>query len=189
MSYSSFQFRDPLNRSPYVSDSSSPVLYPYARWSTTATSPALYVYGKQVPFRSYFPEDVNLSARPISRVIAPSVLDYTSLTPGCSNIADTGNSYKPSILPNNRFAALYPGQNIQELQYASLNAPYSGLPLPSQVGGTQLLVEAPSLSGAQVVSGQAVPNVSCNCNFGWVFFLALILAAGAFIIGSLRASK
>ena len=80
MSVESFQFRYPLNRNPYVADQSSPIIYPYSRFASLETNPNLYVYGRQLPFRSYFGEDMNLSARPISRTIQPAILEYRPMS-------------------------------------------------------------------------------------------------------------
>lgn len=98
----SFQFRDPLNRNPYVADQKSPVIYPYARWGDFATNPYLYVYGRPLDFRSYYGEDLNLSARPITRTIQPRVLQYAApeAVTVAPKLVDTG------VALNNRFAAL-----------------------------------------------------------------------------------
>ncbi len=83
MTATSFQFRYPLNRNPYVADEGEGIIYPFARWGDFATSSNFYVYGKQIPERSFFGEDLNLSARPITRLVQPPVLAYESLQPAC----------------------------------------------------------------------------------------------------------
>jgi hypothetical protein len=83
MAATSFQFRYPLNRNPYVAEAGEGIIYPYARWGDFATSSNFYVYGKQIPERSFFGEDLNLSARPITRLVQPPVLAYESLQPSC----------------------------------------------------------------------------------------------------------
>ena len=76
MSANSFAYRYGLNRNPYVADENVSIIYPYERWGTNAASGNFYVYGRELPSRSYFGDDANLSARPITRVIQPSVLEY-----------------------------------------------------------------------------------------------------------------
>lgn len=120
MAATSFQFRYPLNRNPYVADEAAEVIYPYSRWGDFATSSNLYVYGRQVPQRSFFGHDLNLSARPITRLVQPSVLEYVpldrvspiSLDPAsggvsyCSGDVKTVAPIVASPILNNRFAAL-----------------------------------------------------------------------------------
>lgn len=127
MSTASFQFRDPLNRNPYVADQSNPIIYPYARWGDFATSPYLYVYGRPLDFRSYYGEDLNLSARPITRVIQPTVLEYAALQPRQPSLASlTGQcgtrglvNDLPLVL-NNRFASI--GAQVDDVSAAAEDA-------------------------------------------------------------------
>lgn len=79
MSATSFQYNYPLDRNPYVADQNAAVIYPFQKWGDNATSAEWYVYGRQLPQRSYFGEDMNLSARPITRVIEPTVTEYVSV--------------------------------------------------------------------------------------------------------------
>lgn len=114
MSTESFQFRYPLNRNPYVADQKNPVIYPYARFASLETSPYLYVYGRQVPFRSYFGEDLNLSARPITRTIQPSVLQYEPIVTPELSCEKSPVSLVPVL--NDRFASILAGQNVDEVK-------------------------------------------------------------------------
>jgi len=128
MSCSSFQFRYPLNRNPYIADQATPIIYPYPQWGNYGASSSLYLLGRQIPFRSYFGQDVNLTARPISRVIQPSVVEYAPVvTPAQTDPAVSETS--PTLVPitngcpdrvalSNRFAALNAG-NQQVLPFGA----------------------------------------------------------------------
>lgn len=152
MSTESFQFRYPLNRNPYVADQKNPVIYPYARFASLETSPYLYVYGRQVPFRSYFGEDLNLSARPITRTIQPSVLQYEPiLTPELSC-----NEASVSLVPvlNDRFASLLSGQNVDEVKkWDRINKGLIGAQIQEQQKSNQRFILILSILLLAAVSG------------------------------------
>jgi len=112
MSATSFQFRYPLNRNPYVAENETPILYPYPQFGEFATSSDLYVYGRAVPFRSYFGQDLNMTARPISRVIQPEVVEYAPIvSPTISEGLGTPVTISPTtVTMGNRFTALNAGE-------------------------------------------------------------------------------
>jgi hypothetical protein len=155
MSTESFQFRYPLNRNPYVADQKNPVIYPYARFASLETSPYLYVYGRQVPFRSYFGEDLNLSARPITRTIQPSVLQYEPIVTPEMTCEDATVSLLPTL--NDRFASLIPGQNVNDLrQWDKTNQGLTGAQIQEQQKSTRqmwinILVLILGVAGAYLV--------------------------------------
>ena len=131
MSTESFQFRYPLSVEPRVADQHSPIIYPYSRWGDFATNPHLYVYGRPLDFRSYYGEDLNLSARPITRVIQPTVLEYDAIPPlaavqqpsfmGQPEAASACNLIVGPAVLNNRFAALGAAANEAGLADATIS--------------------------------------------------------------------
>ena len=121
MSATSFKFRYPLSQNPIVSDERNTVLYPYGRWADFATSGSWYLSGREIPERSYFGDDFNLSARPITRVIEPTVLEYAPIAPAIVDAereVDVAAAAPVVVFPrervllNDRFAAL--GAQSQE---------------------------------------------------------------------------
>ena len=55
-------------------------IFPYTAFSDLGgSSQYLYVYGRQLPFRSYYPADYNNTVEPMSRVIEPTVLEYAPI--------------------------------------------------------------------------------------------------------------
>ena len=80
MAATSFQYKYPLSIDPRVADQNQAVIYPWGQWADNYSSGSMYIYGRQLPERSYFGEDLNLSARPITRVIQPYVLEYAPLS-------------------------------------------------------------------------------------------------------------
>lgn len=119
MAATSFQYKYPLSRAPYTSDQNAAIMYPYQNWSSNYSSGNFYLDGRNITPPSYFEEDLNLSARPITRVIQPHVLEYAPLSCpfhgancNCKHRQDTRMA-PMSIAPivaspvlNNRFAAL-----------------------------------------------------------------------------------
>lgn len=108
MSATSFQYRYPLSTNPSVADQRNTLLYPYPSWASNYASGAWFLGGREIPERSFFGEDFNLSARPITRVVEPTVLAYTPV----SNLLPT-NEVPVVVSPNNyplvlndRFAAI-----------------------------------------------------------------------------------
>ena len=135
----SFQFRYPLNRNPYVADQTVPLIYPWAQWGDYSTSSNLYVYGRQVPFRSYFPTDVNLSARPVSRIIQPTVIEYAPIAAPV-NAQPPATQVPVTVTPllENRFAALNGGnQPLVKADYAYATS------LPATMGAQATSADAP----------------------------------------------
>lgn len=126
MAATSFQYNYPLNVNPRVADQNQAMIYPYQRWADNATSLSPYIYGRLLPEKSYYGEDLNLSARPITRVIQPHVLEYAPLMGcpfhggkcDCVTGEDTRTiavaPFVASPVLNNRFAAL--GSQVTEKQ-------------------------------------------------------------------------
>jgi hypothetical protein len=111
MSATSFQFRYPLNRNPYISAENEPIIYPYSAWGDFAEGSNKYVYGsRKIPFRSYFGQDVNLTARPISRIVQPSVVQYAPIVSPNSVDNNIPVTVAPTLTLGNRFAALNAGE-------------------------------------------------------------------------------
>lgn len=162
MSATSFQFRYPLNRQPYVADQETPIIYPYPQWGDYGTSSNLYVYGsKKIPFRSYFGQDVNLTARPISRVIQPSVVEYAPISaPSTTGESSAAVTLAPTLVPGvafgNRFNALNSGD--QQVIPLKLWGAQVGESLQSAVGGKNSVLLALILlaaAGALIFLGRS----------------------------------
>lgn len=88
------------------------MIYPYSQWGSYGTSSDLYVYGRQIPFRSYFGQDVNLTARPISRVIEPNVIQYAPVAQPPQAVGQPPVSLAPTLVP----AVAYPEAGVQPLK-------------------------------------------------------------------------
>lgn len=106
MSATSFNYRYSLNTNPSVADQTNTILYPFSRWPTQATSGNWYLGNRQIAERSFFGDDFNLSARPITRVIEPTVLAYPPIAAQQPCQQQEVPVVVSPVLLNDRFAAI-----------------------------------------------------------------------------------